>query len=238
MKTIAPTIALAIFTPDLVEVDDRLFSISEYDQEALDVLNSPQVSKLMDYKGQYVKIKTFKALPLRKKAVDGEPVNPSTIVLKESEYVCRIGINYDRIGDVIAKRANGELPAENAGMSWGEWVPGLENYVKRHTKKGETVANLYFRLYTCKGANQYKRAQYFVNGKPVDKETAQSFCTKFSEDGDIKDCFEIYIRDIVEVNGQKLTVWTGGWKWVRNGPFFILVSFLNYHDKVVSQYHN
>jgi hypothetical protein len=204
MKTITPAITLVTFTPDLIEVDERLFSVSEYDQEALDVLNCPEVAKLMAYKGQYVKIKTLKAMPLRKKDVAGNAVNPSTVVLKESEYVCRIGISYDKIADVIAKRANGELPAENAGMSWGEWVPGLYNYVKRHTKKGESVTNLYFRLYTCKGANQYKRAQYFVNGKPVDKETAQGFCTKFSDDDAIKDCFEIYIRDIVEVNGQKL----------------------------------
>ena len=200
MNTTA-TITIPTFTPDMIEVDDRLFTVSEYDQEALDVLNSPEVSKLMNYKGQFVKIKTLKALNLT--AANKKAGN--VIVLKESEYVCRIGIKYDNIADVIAKRESGELPKENAGMSWGEWVPGLYNYVKRHTKKGETVVNLYFRLYTCKGANQYRRAQYFVNGKPVDKETAQSFCTKFAEDGDIKDCFEIYIRDIVEVNGQKLT---------------------------------
>jgi hypothetical protein len=201
MNTITPIVSLPTFTPDMVEIDDGIFSLAYYNPEAVDVLNTPEVSALIKYRGQAVKIKTIKAMPLRKNGIDGLPINQSTIVLKESVFVGRVGVNYDNQKDVIAKRESGELPKENAGMKWGEWVPGLEKYVKRHVNKlGEL--NLYFRFSTVKGAFKYKQVQYFVNGVPCDKETAQNFCTKFEDDSKDLDCFDIHIKNIVEVNDK------------------------------------
>jgi len=170
---------------------------AEHSQETLDILNSPQVSKLLRYKGQAVKLKKIKECKLLA-AHRGK-----VIVTKESEYVTRIGISYNNMQDVIRKRQTGELPATPQPMAWGEWVPGLENYVKRHTKDG--VVHLYFRCYTVKGDLKHSKARYYVNGKEVTKEEAQVYCTKFADEfTDNQDCFDIHIKDMVEVNGENI----------------------------------
>lgn len=50
-----------------------------------------------------------------KKAYDGLPMT------KRTRMLCRIGINYDNKAEVKDGRANGELPAQNAGLRGFEW---------------------------------------------------------------------------------------------------------------------
>jgi len=188
-----PNIPLKVFTPDMIQPPKGQ---EKHSQEVIDIINSPQVSKLLRYKGQAVKMKKLKECKLLA-AFKGKHT-----VLKESEYVCRIGISYNNMKDVIAKRASGELPATPKPMIWGEWVPGLENYIKRHTKDG--MVHLYFRLYTVKGALSWNRSRYMIDGKEATKEEAQRLCTKFDEMDSGQDCFDIHIRDLVEVNGENI----------------------------------
>lgn len=73
----------------------------------------------------------------------------------------RAGINYDLINNVQEKRENGELPAVNQGLPWGEWE--IFPHIIKH--KG----NRYFRFSTAQNSS-FKR-EFLLDGKPVDFET-------------------------------------------------------------------
>ena len=76
---------------------------------------------------------------------------------KISVAVVRLGITYDNINNVKEKRENGDLPAENAGLPWGQWE--LFPYLISH--KGNT----YLRM-TLTNDNPVK-SRYCLNGKTV-----------------------------------------------------------------------
>lgn len=113
---------------------------------------------LMSRKGQIVTIVTERDCAVRKN-------NPQ--VRKRSEFQCRVGVAYDRIKAVQEKRAQGELPFENAGLLWGEWV--VFPYVITH--KGE----LYVRCTALH--NTFRRTPvYSVNGMEISRAEAEQLC--------------------------------------------------------------
>lgn len=138
---------------------------------------------LMSRKGQIVTVKTQRPVKMKK----DQPA-----VTKTSEFQCRVGVNYDNIKTVKEGRASGELPAENAGLPWGEWIDFP--YTIGH--KGET----YVRCTMLD--NSFRRAPVFMlaDGTVVDKEFVKSkaLASEFKE-GDESVVFNIKLSSLLEV---------------------------------------
>ena len=138
---------------------------------------------LLSRKGQIVTVKTQRPLKVRK----GQPE-----ATKTSEFQCRVGVNYDNIATVKEGRANGELPAQNAGLPWGEWA--VFPYVIAHKDQ------LYVRCTMLD--NAFRRSPVFAlaDGTVLTKAEAQamSLASEFKE-GDNSTVFNIKLSSILEV---------------------------------------
>jgi hypothetical protein len=138
---------------------------------------------LMSRKGQIVTVTTTRPVKMKKGQAE---------VTKTSEFQCRVGVNYENMAAVKEGRASGELPAENAGLPWGEWLEFP--YTIGH--KGET----YVRCTMLN--NAFRRAPVFTlaDGSVVDKETvkAGALASEFRE-GDDNLVFNIKVSSLVEV---------------------------------------
>lgn len=62
---------------------------------------------------------TFSRIYLKKELKTRKGVN--AIIEKQTIFSGRLGLVYDNMRSVQIKRQNGELPKENAGLTWGEW---------------------------------------------------------------------------------------------------------------------
>jgi hypothetical protein len=137
---------------------------------------------LMTRKGQIVTVKTERPVKVKK----NQPAYTKT-----SEFQCRVGVNYDNIATVKEGRADGTLPAENAGLPWGEWIDFP--YTIGH--KGDT----YIRCTMLN--NGFHRAPVFqLDGQVVDKETvkAAALSSEFKEGSD-NAVFTIKLSSLLEV---------------------------------------
>ncbi len=144
------------------------------------------VANLLQLKGQFVRFGCVRDLKLKVGAVP---------VQKASLFTCRVGVDYDNIRDVIAKRESGELPAENAGLPWGRWH--TFPYVIEHNDKW------YFRCTSVKSSmpeTAFRRA-----GVIITKEEAMEFARSEEkrEDRD-NDVFNVTIDNIVTLNGERV----------------------------------
>lgn len=139
---------------------------------------------LMSRKGQIVTVKTIRAVKMRK----GQPA-----VNKASEFQCRVGVTYDNIQAVQDGRADGTLPAENAGLPWGEWIEFP--YTIGH--KGET----YVRCTLLK--NNFRRAPVFtlVDGTEIAKADVMplALASEFKEKDEDSVVFNIKLSSILDV---------------------------------------
>lgn len=142
------------------------------------------LSYLMSRKGQIVTVETMRPVKMRK----GQPA-----VNKSSEFQCRVGVAYDNIGRVIEGRENGTLPAENAGLPWGEWLEFP--YTIGH--KGET----YVRCTVIR--NGFSRAPVFTlaDGTVIERDTvkAGALASEFAERNDDQTVFNIKVSSIRRV---------------------------------------
>ena len=140
------------------------------------------LNTLTSRKGQIVTIQTTRAMKVRK---GQDPIQ------KSSEFQCRVGVNYDNIQAVKDKRAEGILPAENAGLPWGEWVDFP--YFIAH--KGE----YYVRCTVLRNAHR-KAPSYTQNGQEITKEQAAVMCLASEfRDSDDNDVFNIRVSSIRSV---------------------------------------
>lgn len=137
---------------------------------------------LFTRRGQFLAVHWRRPMKTRKGIADTIEKKVSTVV--------RAGITYDNIADVQAKRETGELPAENAGLPWGQWV--AFPYLISH--KG----TLYVRLYVSKNPEHQTRAEFYRNGVQVDKESLRADClaSEFRDDGPA-DCFTVKLESVV-----------------------------------------
>ena len=117
------------------------------------------ISYLIGRKGQIVTITAIRSMKTRKGILSE--------ILKRSTFQAQVGVNYDNKASVQAKRESGELPAENAGLPWGEW----ENFPYVIAHKGKR----YFRFSTVKNDFQ-RKVTYFLDGAEVDRDTIESLC--------------------------------------------------------------
>lgn len=150
--------------------------------KATDPKMQAMLDLLLSRKGQIVTMLTERDCKVRK---GRDPIR------KQSEFQCRVGVNYDNIQAVKEGRADGTKPAENAGLPWGEWA--LFPYIITH--KGE----YYFRCTTVN--NNFRKAPtYTRNGVAITKEEAQLDClaSEFS-DGDKGEVFNIKVSSLLAV---------------------------------------
>lgn len=134
-------------------------------------------------KGSFSSMVWERQLPV-KKAYSGH------IITKRSNGVVRFGVEYDNMKSVQQKRADGILPSENAGLTWGEW--SMYPYFIKH--KGNTY------LRCTESPNNKVQTEYFLDGRKVFKEEISSMCLKsaFNNHGEM-DCFTVNIDNIISV---------------------------------------
>lgn len=147
--------------------------------QATDPVIQGFMDTLLSRRGQIVTVNTERPMKVRK----GQDA-----ITKRSEFQCRVGVNYDNIKAVQAKRESGELPAENQGLPWGEWA--LFPYVITH--KGE-----YYVRCTMLRNGFRKAAEFIRNEQLISKEEAQIAClaSEFRE-GDDNEVFNIKVSSI------------------------------------------
>lgn len=135
-------------------------------------------------KGTFSHMIWEKQLPVRKSFA-------GITVVKRTQGIVRTGIAYDNMGVVQAKRADGTLPQQNAGLTWGEW--SLYPFFIKHNE------NQYLRVALDK--NNHLQSEYFVNGLPATKEQAQMYCTKsaFPAKETKPDILTININNIISI---------------------------------------
>lgn len=141
------------------------------------------ITELLSKKGQFVSFTTERQLKVKKN---------QTPITKISNFIARIGVDYDKMQSVKDKRESGDLPEENQGLSWGEWV----KFPYLITHKNE----FYLRCSTTKNSNQKGKVKYLRDGVEISKEEAKaaSLASEFYDKGD-QDVFNIKVSSIVEV---------------------------------------
>lgn len=118
------------------------------------------------------------------------------VIEKATTAVGRIGINYDNMASVQAKRENGELPEESQPI-WhgkGEWL--IFPYLIRHTVTNE----LYLRIYHGTSQTAKPTVQFYRNGMPVSKDEIESvLLASEKQDKSASDCFCVKLNDMTMI---------------------------------------
>ena len=115
-------------------------------------------------------------------------------VSKSVRMVGRMGIEYDNMKVVEAKREDGTLPAENNGLPWGVWAE--YPYLIEH--KG----NYYLRLYNGTSATVHAEAHFFRNGDEVTKESIMGDLLASEKEEKKGDCFCCKVEDITRIHTE------------------------------------
>lgn len=122
-------------------------------------------------------------------------------VEKHVTTTARAGVDYDHMGAVVAKRASGELPKENAGLPWGHWanIGGVDMFphIIEHTPKGQNAAKYYLRFATLPGHTMH--TTYTIDGQPATADQARAITQAGEWGGKVEDVFTVtadYITDI------------------------------------------
>jgi hypothetical protein len=119
--------------------------------------------------------------------------HPDSKVTKVTQIVIRGGVQYDNLSVVQEKRENGELPAENAGLPWGEWV----EYPLHISHKGTDYA----RFYPASGIDFAPKVTYFLNGMEVPKSEAEAIClaSEFPKRDEKPLCYTIKAENVKDI---------------------------------------
>lgn len=114
-------------------------------------------------------------------------------VTKVTRIVARGGVEYDNLGIVQEKRENGELPSENAGLPWGEWVE--YPYHIRHKDID------YARFYPASGIGFKPQVSYYLDGVEVSKDQVQHLCpaSEFPKRDEEPLCFTIKAHNVAMI---------------------------------------
>jgi hypothetical protein len=115
-------------------------------------------------------------------------------ITKSVRMVGRIGIEYDNIGKVQAKRENGELPAENQGLKWGRYE--IYPYLIEH--KG----NRYLRLYKGTSDKVKPKVVWYRNGIEVSRDEIAPLLLKSELQSKEGDCFCVNVEAITRLHTE------------------------------------
>lgn len=112
-------------------------------------------------------------------------------ITKEVRCVARVGVDHEHRAKVQAARESGELPSENQGLPWGQWL--LFPYLITHKGK------LYLRIYPVEGRRPH--VIYRMNGQIVSKEEIKQFClaSEFSEVNEQIGCMTLSVEHLKQV---------------------------------------
>ena len=150
------------------------------------------LDKLLALRGQFVSMTTSRPAKVLKGRAP---------ITKVSTFVCRVGCDYDNLAAVKDKREDGELPAVNAGLPWGEWL--AFPYIIRH--KGQH----YFRCTSVNGnANCVPKVVWMRAGTVVAKEEILADLAASAKGAhDERDVFTVKVERIVSITvaGEVLT---------------------------------
>lgn len=113
----------------------------------------------------------------------------NNVVVKRSSAVVRFGVEYDNINAVKEKRANGELPAQNNGLQWGQWL--LYPYFIKHKD------SIYLRCSTV--PNTKTKSEYFLNGVKVPFEQVENMLLASEKNTKKAEVFTINIENILHI---------------------------------------
>lgn len=148
------------------------------------------VQRLFALKGQFASLRMVRSMKVAKKFHD------QSEILKDSTFTCRIGVDYDNIAAVQEKRDNGDLPAVNQGLPWGNWC--VFPYLIEH--KGQ----YYFRCTQVNGNNHSTpTVRYLRNGQEISKAEAELACiaSEFKDSSD-RDVFNVTVSNLIAINGE------------------------------------
>lgn len=125
-------------------------------------MNYEQIKEIVKSrkKGTFAQISTKKELKTYKGITD--------IIEKHTVFSGRLGVIYDNIAKVQEKRDIGELPKENAGLTWGEWEE-YPYFIKNGNKR-------YLRVSPT--SNTKFDTVYYKNGVMVTKQDIEPLVTK------------------------------------------------------------
>jgi len=140
------------------------------------------LQNVLSKKGQFGRASWKKALKTRK--------GVSAAIEKQVTMSMRAGVDYDNLSSVKEKRENGELPAENAGLPWGQWVafPYLISHKDKH----------YLRLYP--NGNGKIETEYFLNGEKTTLEQVKPFLLASElPSGEKPECITVTLENITEL---------------------------------------
>lgn len=152
----------------------------------------PQIQHLLSYKGQCALITYGRECKMRA---------GKEMIYKVSEMIVRMGINYDNIAAVKDKRESGELPKENAGLLFGNYVAGLWPYIVEYED------NLYVRVFTVpNNPTVIRKVSYIRNDVEITKEEAQKDClaSEFADRGTSLETLLLKLNGILSVNGSDI----------------------------------
>lgn len=110
-------------------------------------------------------------------------------IRKATVMTVRAGIEYDNMKVVKDKRESGELPAENAGLPWGEWE--VYPYLIQHH------GIRYARLYPMASSNT--QVAYFMDGKERTFEEVEQYLLASEKRKQKGDCITVKLADLVEL---------------------------------------
>ena len=113
----------------------------------------------------------------------------NNVIIKRSSAVVRFGVEYDNIQAVQEKRASGELPAQNSGLQWGQWL--LYPYFIKHKD------NIYLRCSTV--PNTKVKSEYFLNGAKVSFEQVENMLLASEKNAKKAEVFTINIDNILSI---------------------------------------
>jgi hypothetical protein len=100
-------------------------------------------------------------------------------IIKATSATLTLGTSYDSKAIVKEKRENGDLPAENAGLPWGEWL----QYPWVIAHKGEQ----YLRCSVVKNDRNPPKVSFFQGGVEIsrDQAKAQAYASEFYDRDDL-----------------------------------------------------
>jgi hypothetical protein len=145
--------------------------------------------------GQFVGVSWSRPMKTRKGVAD--------TVTKSVRSTVQVGAKHDNRAAVIAARENGNAPAENQGLPWGQWVDGMENRLIEH--KGA----FYLRLYPVHNSDGTPRAcktVFRLNGKTVSRAVIESLClaSEFAEKKEFA-CYTLGEKNLTAVRSVRRT---------------------------------
>jgi len=140
-------------------------------------------------------------------------------ITKSVRMVGRMGIDYDNMASVQAKRESGELPAENQGLKWGFWVTfpyliGFNKGMKKENPDGSRneeyykvlpTTAYYLRLYNGTSDKVKPDVHFFVNSVEVDKTELfkrEKYLLASEKESEHGDCFTCKVEDMTRIHSE------------------------------------